>query len=292
MTKKAAVGSSKGMGKVNDIDTAVDDVKAVTATLLNSKTKKASNALGNLPPYLAIPNQTIKNVFRNHPNIGHTVFTVHPIKGDGNCLYRSLSLSTHYSISMPELSKKHRFLRDMLKSYAAQRKNRAFLSRIWNALVKSEKIPTYEHWVERIGQSTIWGSTAEVLLFSACLQIHVVCVEQLQDTIGFVATQQAFTQCKVRLSGTSDPNFYNLPPESAKDVIFLWNHCHDDPYKVRLQNETPTDHYTLLELAEPQPKQMPERTFIFKHVHKVYSDFEDIEDTTDDESIVKQFDPV
>jgi hypothetical protein len=29
MTKKAAVGSSKGMGKVNDIDTAVDDVEAV-----------------------------------------------------------------------------------------------------------------------------------------------------------------------------------------------------------------------------------------------------------------------
>jgi hypothetical protein len=302
-SKKKSV-KSKGKGKVNDNDAICDFVDAVgnaqkvivdgdlqmstlpAGTTLNSKTKKMSDALGNLPPYVAIPNQTINHLFRNHPNVGHTVFAIHPVEGDGNCLYRSLSLSTHYSKSMPDLSTRHRFLREMLQSYAAQQKNHAFLSRIWNALVKSKKEDSYDHWVRRIGQSTIWGSTAEIMLFAACLQIHVVCVELLRDTVGCVATQPTFTQCKVRGISTSDPIFYTLPPKSAKNVIFLWNHCHDDPYKVHLPLETPADHYTLLELLQPQPKTFPESTFIFQHVHKVDSDFADLEDTTEDESIV------
>jgi hypothetical protein len=114
------------------------------------------------------------------------------------------------------------------------------------------------------------------MLFSACLQIHVVCVEILRDTVGIVATQPTFQNCKVRTTNTTtDPKFYTMAPNSAKDVIFLWNHSRMDPYRARDPLQTPADHYTLLEMLEPQPTIIPENALLFKHVQQVKCDFED-----------------
>jgi hypothetical protein len=101
------------------------------------------------------------------------------------------------------------------------------------------------------------------MLFAACLQIHVVSVELLRDTVGSVATQHTFAQCRVQPNNTLDPNFYIMAPETAKNVIFLWNHSYKDPLSVRESLVTPADHYTLLEILEPQPKVIPENTFFF-----------------------------
>jgi hypothetical protein len=131
------------------------------------------SGLPNMPSYGAIPNQTIGHCFRNHPNDGHTAFAVHQVKGNGNSLYHCLSLSSHYSDAMP---KKQKFLRDLLQSFAGQKKNHAFLSCLWTVLKKSNNEETYKQWVASIGQLNNLVGIAEWMLFSACLQIHVVCV--------------------------------------------------------------------------------------------------------------------
>jgi hypothetical protein len=140
--------------------------------------------------------------------------------------------------------------------------------RIWNSVVKSNLDYTFDEWVARIGIPMMWGSTAELMLFAACLQIHVVSVELLRDTVGSVATQHTFAQCRVRPNNTSDPNFYTMAPGTAKNVIYLWNHYYKNPLSFRDSLVTPADHYTLLENLEPQPKVMME-TLILKIQQKM-----------------------
>jgi hypothetical protein len=75
-----------------------------------------------------------------------------------------------------------------------------------------------------------------------------------------------------------------MAPGTAKNVIFLWNHCYKDPLSVRNSLVTPADHYTLLEILEPQPKVISEKTFFFHHVNNDGNT--DLEDTTEDETKV------
>jgi hypothetical protein len=102
--------------------------EAVVQETKSARTPSKMSKLNNeMPKYVAIPNQTISHCFQIHSNEGHTIFSVHPVKGDGNCLYCALSSSSHYSKEMPNFSQKHRFLRDMLHNYAGQKKTLYFL---------------------------------------------------------------------------------------------------------------------------------------------------------------------
>jgi hypothetical protein len=52
-----------------------------------------------------------------------------------------------------------------------------------------------------------------------------------------------------------------------KDVIFLWNHNHGSPRKIRKRTDEPSNHYTLLELLSDKKKEElpPDQVFYLNH---------------------------
>jgi hypothetical protein len=217
----------------------------------------------DLPAYVSIPNTAICNHFKNVPPTGRTIFEVRPIIGDGNCLYRSLCSGKLFGQKYPTYKQKHLLLRRVLADYATDVNNSAFLTRIWKAKVQKNDKDTYESWVDAIRNPPTWGGTTEMMLFASRFLIHVVSVEIVKNKVLSFATQPAFLQCKVRLTSPSDPDFYKQLPESLMNAVLLWNHSLSNPKRVRLASDYPGNHYSLLEVVDPQPLDMPHRTFVF-----------------------------
>jgi hypothetical protein len=102
-----------------------------------------------------------------------------------------------------------------------------------------------------------------MMLFASRFLIHVVSVEIVKNKVLSFATQPAFLQCKVRLTSPSDPDFYKQLPEYPMNAVLLWNHSLLNPKRVQLASDYPGNHYSLLEVVDPQPLDMPNRTFVF-----------------------------
>jgi hypothetical protein len=71
-----------------------------------------------LPKTLAIPNNALQDLFADRLNTsGRTIFNVHEVVGDGNCLHRSLSQSKKFCSMYPEYGTDFMQVREELYYY-------------------------------------------------------------------------------------------------------------------------------------------------------------------------------
>jgi hypothetical protein len=140
--------------------------------------------------------------------------------------------------------------------------------KLWKRRGDSDTESDNDHfklWLEEIRTPTLWGGSTELILFAATFGIHVISVEQVEETINLSTTTDAFAQLRIRPSIRNKPGFGTKPPSNINEVIFLWNHDYGNPTKRRKSTDRAGNHYTLLELSEIRYEDLPNSTFYFRH---------------------------
>jgi hypothetical protein len=281
---RAAAENLEGKKKESERKTLRDQKKAdaratAAAERLALEEKKAAvpkfHSKDTMPEYVCLPTCVLSNLFQEGSlnSKEHIVFKTHSVLGDGNCLYRCLSESAIFAKENGAFAGKYKELRTWISLHAESPALKALAIRVcklWKSNGQSDTA-LFENWMEEIRTPTLWGGTSELILFAASFGIHVISVEQVEDTINLSTTTDAFAKLKIRPTITNKPGFGIKPPSDIKEVIFLWNHDYGNPTKRRKSTDESGNHYTLLEISEQKYDELPKSTFYFKHDISSYS---------------------
>jgi hypothetical protein len=121
---------------------------------------------------------------------------------------------------------KYRELRTFISLHAESPALKALAFRVWKLWKRRGDSDTesdndhFKLWLEEIRTPTLWGGSTELILFAATFGIHVISVEQVEETINLSTTTDAFAQLRIRPSIRNKPGFGTKPPSNINEVIF------------------------------------------------------------------------
>jgi hypothetical protein len=234
-----------------------DEKKKLLARIARDRAAAERSAIRReLPEYVCLPNEVLSDWFEKDVlKEKVTVFRTHNVLGDGNCMYHCLSESTLLGKYAEHFASKHKELRAWLALFAEQGKNRELAFKVWNGVKGKREGDTFEGWFEEIRTLGKWGGSGELIVFAAAFGIHVISVEQVENKVQTFTTITAFERLRVKITAML-PSFGNTPQSDFNDVIFLWNHDHALPRKIRKITDDPSNHYTLLELSDKKKEDL------------------------------------
>jgi hypothetical protein len=233
------------------------------------KIRSESESTG-LPEYLAVPCTTkIKDCFSSEPENSHLLFKVHETEGDGNCLYRALSNSKNLTDEYPFMAGDHEKLRQQMHKLADLSTTLPEMIHESYSNARDKKL-TCKEWIKSMSVNKKWGGRAEIIWFAYCMKIHVVCVSVLSARVYVLRTQGLDKLSKIPVTSIKKPKFH-LQLTHPNELIFLWHHDYDKPWKFNGVEDDPDDpivsnHYSLIEfLGYSSPKSFPSRTLLLPH---------------------------
>jgi hypothetical protein len=117
-------------------------------------------------------------LFADHLNpSGRTIFNVHEVVGDGNCLYRSLSQSKKFCSMHPEYGTDFMKVREELHFfYGIHPTLCKSIFRHFTNVCDENLQNEFNQWRNSILDPTVWGGVAHMTLFAYHFKIHCVCV--------------------------------------------------------------------------------------------------------------------
>jgi hypothetical protein len=226
-----------------------------------SRKKKKLNHSSKLTS-LIVPNATLEPYFgKTLKTEKQTCFRIKDVRGDGNCLYRSLSISRLFKSRYPSLSGNHIEVRQRMQKFAIENES---LSRLIHRHCWNDQ-EDYDSWIESLVKSTTWAGPAEYTLFAYCFEIHVLCISVLSPK---VLVHSSIGKQEIRDESASD---FAKKPLCESEVIFIWHHNCGDP-TLFLGKESGIDdakiynHYALLEKMTDSETIDPERCLTLTHV--------------------------
>jgi hypothetical protein len=169
---------------------------------------------------LIVPNAPLVQYFGDSLKTElQTCFRIKDVLGDGNCLYRSLSISRLFKSWYPSLSGDHIGVRKCMQEFAIHNPS---LSRMIHCHCWNNK-EDYDSWIQSLVKPTTWAGPAEYTLFAYCFEIHVLCISVLLPK---VKVHSSIGKQEIRDESASD---FAKKPLCESKVIFIWHHNCGDP---------------------------------------------------------------
>jgi hypothetical protein len=225
-----------------------------------------------LPDFLSVPIQVLKKFFQKEIQGEDVYLKVHPIDGDGNCMYRALSESRIVIDSVPKFRlylsmERYKYVRETMYNFAKTNAKLCFI--IWKHYVPKKdgdtrsSIERFDSWVETLNENKIWGGQAEYTVFAYAFKVHVICVRQLVKEVEAICTVNFHD----KLTDDNDRKKYiqlEKKPSSPNDVIFIWHHRMKVP-RQKLGDDHNGNHYSFLSYNEKRKPKLYDDTFILRH---------------------------
>jgi hypothetical protein len=208
-----------------------------------------------LPKTLAIPNKALKDLFADHLNpSGRTIFNVHEVVGDGNCLYRSLSQSKIFGTMYPEYANNFMRVREELHYFCGIHPSLCrLIFKLFTNVQEEDVYNAFHQWRQSILDPTVWGGVAHMTLFAYRFKIHCVCVSVWNTRVTTTSTFGIERLNRYRMTDISNVNpRFNEQPRNPEDIIFIWHHNMDQPTNYfgatnGPDNNSYYNHFSLLE---------------------------------------------
>jgi hypothetical protein len=210
---------------------------------MQTSTSKKTLSL-DLPQYVTIPTISLhEKVCGIDANISNLYFETRNVPGDGNCLYCALSCSKNFVAKYPSLENDVSSMRKSLADCIQAEKNRKLVQYLLDTN-PPPGVTNVDEWVRRVQTKSLWGSVAEVVMFTHLFQINVVVVLQLENGVSAWGTYQSFKkQLNHQLSKLvyDDKTMYH-------NTIFVWHHQLGDFNKI-IKDSKEANHFTNLEMC-------------------------------------------
>jgi hypothetical protein len=217
----------------------------------------------DLPDYVRIPTQSLQYVVSGlEENMENLNFAAREVPGDGNCLYHALSGSKYFVAKHPTLAGDTSRLRKALVECIQSKKNLELVQYLLNNH-PPPGVKNIDGWVKRVNENTVWGSVAEVVMFTHLFQINVVMLLQCYNGVSVWGTYNSY---KKQLNHQLSELEYKQRIR-YDHTVFLWHHRLGDCQKL-IEDPKDANHFSILDVCDHETVDRERDVYLMRNFWK------------------------
>jgi hypothetical protein len=229
--------------------------------ILTTTSKKVLSS--DLPDYAMIPTQTLQyKVSGLEESMENLYFAAREVPSDGNCLYHAISGSHYFVAKHPGMACDTSRLRKALVECIQSKKNFELAQYLLD-IHPPPGVTTIDGWVKRVKENTIWGSVAEVVMFTHLFQINVVMLLQCNNGVSVWGTYNSY---KKQLNHQLSELEYEQRIR-YDHTVFLWHHRLGD-YEKLIKDSKEANHFSILDVCNHEAVDRGRDVFLFRNFWK------------------------